>query len=189
MIITITRYHKNKETIDGRLTIDGDYPLCDTAENVSHALPAGIYTIRISKCKFHVRKMPVVNIDAYSSYEFQCYECHGSCVGLNSTPLKEDEVLYCPQLCPGNGAYNRKDGAILIGTHIAPGCLVHPKEAFTNVYDRIRKSAERGHELLLKIVEAYPLEKKVPHTLYEACEDWLQRVSTQSQKLLPAPTI
>lgn len=183
MIITVTRYRKTKETIDGRLTIDGSLRLCDTAENLAHALPTGIYTVSIAKCKFRARKMPVIKLT-----ELQCSECHGACVGLNCTPLKADVDLYCPQLCPGNGAYNRKDGSILIGTYIAPGCLKHPKEAFANVYDRIRKSAERGHELLLEIVEAYPPEKKVPRTLYEKCEDWLQRVSTPTQKLLPAPT-
>lgn len=106
-------------------------------------------------------------------------------VGFNSTPQHE----YCPQLCPSNGAYNRSDGSILIGTYIAPGCLKHPKDAFANVYDRIRKSVECGHELLLEIVEAYPPEKKVPRTIYEKCEDWLLRISTPTQKLLPAPTV
>ena len=78
-------------------------------------------------------------------------------------------------LKPGNGIHNRNDGSIILGTYIAPGCLKHPKRAFNALYERIRKSASRGHELTLEIAEAYsPLAP--PLTLYEACQNWLKRM-------------
>lgn len=182
MKITVTRYRKKVETIDGRLTIDGSLRLCDTAENARHAIPAGLYHVSIIKCKQHSRKMPVILL--HKDIVPSCEHCaEQECVNNNSNmPCK------CPMLKPGNGVYNRTDGSIILGTYITAGCLKHPKEAFDLVYDRIRKSAERGHELLLEIVEAYPVEKKVPHTLYEKCEDWLQRIEN-TPKLLPAPTV
>lgn len=64
--------------------------------------------------------------------------------------------LFCPQITCGNGVYNRKDGAIIVGTYLAHGCLAHPQKAFKAIYDRLRKSAERGHDITLEIVEAYP---------------------------------
>ena len=59
--------------------------------------------------------------------------------------------LYCSQLCPGNGVYNRTDGAIIVGKYLAPGCLAHPKTTFDNLFERIRKNAERGNEISLII--------------------------------------
>lgn len=181
MNITVTRYRKKSETIDGRLTIDGT-SICDTAENALHAIPAGQYRVSIIKCKQHARKMPVILL--HKDLVPGCAHCPDlEFVGNNtSMPCK------CPQLCPGNGVYNRKDGAIILGDYIAPVCLKHPKVAFDNLYDRIRKSYERGHDLLLEIVEAYPPERKVPHTLYEQCQDWLERVNNEP-KLLNAPSV
>ena len=54
-------------------------------------------------------------------------------------------------LKPGNGVYNRTDGSIIVGEYIAPGCLKHPKTAFDNLYDRIRKNIERGNKVTLTI--------------------------------------
>lgn len=197
MIITVTRYRKKAETIDGRLTIDGSLRLCDTAENALHALPAGMYRVSIIKCKQHSRKMPVILIkgedleggaaNAKGNIPSPSPKCD-CCKKLDFVSNNTSLPLYCPMLKPGNGVYHREDGSIIVGEYIAPGCLKHPKAAFDTVYDRIRKSAERGHELLLEIVEAYPVEKKVPHTLYEKCEDWLQRIDN-TPKLQPAPTV
>ena len=70
--------------------------------------------------------------------------------------------VFCPQICMGNGVNNRTDGAIVVGKHIAPGCLKHSREVFTFIYDRIRKAAERGHDLTLTIEEDYPIAPKEP---------------------------
>lgn len=158
MNIIITRYRKKSQTIDGKLKITTStehgltesLPLCDTAENALTALPAGKYQICIIKCKQHARKMPVVLI--HKDVKPSCEHCNDLEFVCNNTSLP----CYCAMLKPGNGVYNRKDGSILVGTYLAPGCLKHPKRAFDAIYDRIRKSAERGHEITLQIIEDYP---------------------------------
>lgn len=100
-----------------------------------------------------------------------CAKCKKlDCVSNNST---------IPQVCymlkPGNGVYKRTDGGIILGTYLAPGCLTHPKEAFADFYDRIRKSIERGHELTLTIVENYPKPPRQELTNYEMGQQILRQ--------------
>ena len=158
MNIVITRYRKKTETIDGSLTIDG-LRICDTAENAKTALKAGTYPLNVVKCKQHSRKMPVLSLVS----KCPCGKCTKlECVSNNTTMPQ-----ICHMLCPGNGVYNRTDGTIILGTYLVPGCLTHPKEAFDEFYQRIRKSIERGHNLTLTIVEAYPQPRKRELTNYE----------------------
>lgn len=66
---------------------------------------------------------------------------------------------FCPQIKAGNGIHNRWDGSILVGSLTDPndptrnchGCLLHPQAAFDNLFDRIRMSVNRGHEIELII--------------------------------------
>lgn len=144
MIIELRRYRIKPDTIDGQIFIDGS-KVCDCAENAHHCLPPGEYQVQVIKCHQHARKMPVVLPKP------DCEECTQlSYVGNNtSMPCK------CVQLCPGNGVYNRNDGAILVGKYLAPGCLTHPKTAFDTLYGRIRKNSERGNEITLTIQNTY----------------------------------
>lgn len=158
--VTITRYRKLNESIDGRLTIDGE-PVCDTAENFYNALPAGVYQIIIDKCRFHARKMPLI-VTSKGGIEVinqRCTRCAKTeCVGFNSSPHKGGVgggLLCCPMLKPGNGVHNRRDGSIIVGEFLVAGCLSHPKQAFDTLYERLRKSAQRGHEIRLTIEENY----------------------------------
>lgn len=59
---------------------------------------------------------------------------------------------FCPMIKPSNGVYNRTDGSIIVGRYLAPGCLTHPKSVFDALYERIRKNAERGKEIILTII-------------------------------------
>ena len=173
MNIKITRYQRSGQSIDGHLTIDEGLRLCDTAENRSSALSEGVYPIRIVKCKQYCRKMICL------TPEPPCQQCDKIAEVSGNTTMP----CHCPMLKPGNGIHNRNDGSIILGTYIAPGCLSHPKQAFDALYERIRKSAARGHELTIEIEETYPPEKR-PSTLYEACEDWLHRVDSSSNVTL-----
>lgn len=163
MNITIRRYSQKSaiteqgqsDTVDGHLYIDGQ-KVCDTAENALYCLPQGTYPLEIRKCHFRGRKMPCIVIPIHD--EPACSICSKSeGVGINSSPHREGsgDALYCPQLCPGNGVYSRTDGSILLGTYVAPGCLIHPREAFATLYDRLRKSAKRGHKITLTIVNEF----------------------------------
>ena len=151
MHIQITRHRQKPETIDGQLSIDGIH-ICDCAENAHTALPPGTYPIAIVPCRQYARKMPVVaianaNANANSPSLSLCSSCHRRpSVGIN-TKLP----CVCPMLKPGNGVYHREDGSIIVGEYLVPGCLKHPKTAFANLFDRIRKNIERGSEVTLTI--------------------------------------
>ena len=131
MHILITRYRYKPATIDGQLSIDG-IRICDCAENAHTALPPGTYSITIVHCRQYARKMPVV-----VTPNAHCSQLTAHCV--------------CPMLKPGNGVYHRKDGSILVGEYLVPGCLKHSRFTFDNLYDRIRKNLERGKEVTLTI--------------------------------------
>ena len=130
MHILITRHRYKPATIDGQLSIDG-IRICDCAENAHTALPPGTYSITIVHCRQYARKMPLI------------------------TPISNQSSVInnriCPMLKPGNGVYNRKDGSILVGEYLVPGCLKHSRFTFDNLYDRIRKNLERGNEVTLTI--------------------------------------
>ena len=130
MHILITRHHRTQETIDGQLSIDG-IRICDCAENAHTALPPGTYSITIVHCRQYARKMPLI------------------------TPISNQSSVInnrvCPMLKPGNGVYNRTDGAIIVGEYLVPGCLKHSRFTFDNLYDRIRKNLQRGKEVTLTI--------------------------------------
>ena len=130
MHILITRYRYKPATIDGQLSIDG-IRICDCAENAHTALPPGTYSIAIVHCRQYARKMPLI------------------------TPISNQSSVInnrvCPMLCPGNGVYNRTDGAIIVGEFLVPGCLKHSRFTFDNLYDRIRKNLQRGKEVTLTI--------------------------------------
>ena len=176
MNIQLVRYRQNPETIDGHLSIDG-IRICDCAENVHTALPPGTYPIAIVPCRQYARKMPVVvtpkgqmeqpgtplgtlGTEPQDLLEQRfsapgtaplglplCSSCHRKPnIGIN-TKLP----CVCPMLKPGNGAYHREDGSIIVGEYLVPGSLKHSKTAFDNLYDRIRKNLERGNEVTLTI--------------------------------------
>ena len=130
MNIELRRNRHRPDTIDGQIRIDGRR-VCDCAENAHTALPPGTYSITIVHCRQYARKMPLI------------------------TPISNQSSVInnrvCPMLCPGNGVYNRTDGAIIVGEYLVPGCLKHPKTAFDNLYDRIRKNLKRGNEVILTI--------------------------------------
>ena len=130
MHILITRYRYKPATIDGQLSIDG-IRICDCAENAHTALPPGTYSITIAHCRQYARKMPLIRPIS------------------NQSSVINNRV--CPMLCPGNGVYNRKDGSILVGEYLVPGCLKHSRFNFDNLYDRIRKNLQRGKEVTLTI--------------------------------------
>lgn len=115
---------------DGTLHING-IRICDTAENAKHRPPVGNYRIVLRHSKIHGRKVPM--LQPLDSQEMP-----------TSTP---------PCLTIGNGIFNRKDGRIIVGNHIVPGCLKCSRETFVLLYNRINKSQRRGHEVTLTITE------------------------------------
>jgi hypothetical protein len=81
-----------------------------------------------------------------------CDRCPRS---LNPNPSSLNFVLpcYCPMLKPGNGVHNRLDGSILVGKFNTWGAIIHPKDAFDPLYERIRKSLSRGNQVTLTVLD------------------------------------
>lgn len=129
MKLILTRHRKQSEAIDGRLTLDGQF-ICDTAERISTPVKAGSYPLRFCLCKKLKRKMLMLQ-----SCNSRC-EC-------------------CPVVKHGNGIYNRTRGTILVGITICPGCLKHSQRIYFNLFQRLRKSTERGNKLQLIIQETF----------------------------------
>lgn len=100
--------------------------VCDTCEHSLYRVPAGTYHIELRYSKLFRRKMPFLS------------EAPDVCLAF------------------GNGIYSCKDGRILLGTTIIPGCMKNSKEPFLRLYDRINKSLRRGHEVTLRIEEDIP---------------------------------
>lgn len=60
---------------------------------------------------------------------------------------------HCPQLRMSNGIFNRTDGAIILGTQVAPGCMIHPKAPYEDLCERMRKNLARQRPVSLMLVD------------------------------------
>ena len=147
MNITLQRINIKGEITEGKLVIDG-LTICDTLENSYSNLAPGHYRIHLHKCRQHARKMllltPICN---QSSIIDNC----SLCKRLHNVSLNTAMPRFCPMLKSGNGIHNRHDGSILVGKRGARGLLLHPLTTFDLLYDRIRRSAERGNEVTLTL--------------------------------------
>ena len=143
MTIIIQRTFMKGEITEGHVAIDGQR-ICDTLENSFSCLKAGTYEIELVKCKQYARKMIRVK-----TFVPRCPDCPRKKLVFGNTLMP----LHCPQLKPGNGIHNRHDGSIVVGTRSSLGCIIHPRDAFTALYGRIRKNVERGREVTLEIKE------------------------------------
>lgn len=141
--LVVTRDRTRGEYTHGHLTIDG-IRICDTLENANSRVPAGTYTIRLAKCKQYSRKMPLLNPKA------PCLQCPKLSFVSNNTKLP----CYCPMIKPGNGIHGRLDGSILVGKYNSLNCLIHPRDAFNPLYERIRKSVSRGNQVTLTVKDS-----------------------------------
>jgi len=64
-----------------------------------------------------------------------------------------DGGTFCPQIAVGNGIHNVKNGCIYVGTFNGINSIIHSKSAFDALYERIRKTIERGNSVSLIINE------------------------------------
>ena len=143
MTITIQRTFTKGEITEGHVSIDGQR-ICDTLENSFSCLATGSYAVELVKCKQYARKMILVK-----TFVPRCLDCPRLKFVFGNTRMPQP----CPQLKPGNGIHNRHDGSIVVGTRSSLGCIIHPRDAFIALYDRIRKNVERGREVTLEIKE------------------------------------
>ena len=138
MNIVIKRLFTKGEYTHGSLSIDGT-KICSTLENANALVPSGDYQISLIKCKQYSRKMLCLNANA------PCSKCPKQKLVCNNSTLP----CYCPMLKPGNGVHNRHDGSIIVGVYNCPGSIIHPRDIFDTLYERIRKSISRGNKVIL----------------------------------------
>ncbi len=70
---------------------------------------------------------------------------------------------YCPMIKPGNGIHSRLDGSILVGKYNCLNSLIHPRDAFDPLYERIRKSLSRGNQVTLTVLDGWGY---TPHSMH-----------------------
>ena len=142
MNITLQRISVKGEITEGHLRIDG-FTICDTLENTYSCLAPGDYRVHLIKCRQYARKMPILIPNSCSSCPRKHYVNHNTVM-----------PCFCPMIKPGNGIHSRHDGSILIGHRRCQGLLIHPREVFATLYDRLRMTIQRGNEVTLKIINA-----------------------------------
>ena len=156
MNITLQRISVKGEITEGHLRIDG-FTICDTLENTYSCLAPGDYRVHIIKCRQYARKMPILIPNPSSLIPNSSSLIPNSCP---SCPRKHyvnhNTVMpcFCPMIKPGNGIHSRHDGSILVGHRQCQGLLIHPREVFATLYDRLRMTIQRGNEVTLKIINA-----------------------------------
>ena len=121
MEIIINRTRKFGNGMAGEIVIDGT-KIADTAENLLYMLPAGNYSMGIENVSSYHRKMPFI-----TNGNEKCYVNFGN--GVNGT------FSHC----------------INVGTAICPGYLKNTRESFNRLYQRLRKTIERGNKVTLRI--------------------------------------
>jgi hypothetical protein len=156
MNIVINRTRIKGEYCEGTLSIDG-VRICSTLENAGALAPSGDYPISLIKCKQYSRKMPLLapepvegnlNLESWNLKQ-RCMQCKRlSFVCMNSTL-----PCWCPMLKPGNGIHNRLDGSILVGKYNCLNSLIHPRDVFDPLCERIRKSISRGNTVTVTIAD------------------------------------
>ena len=149
MNITLQRISVKGEITEGHLRIDG-FTICDTLENTYSCLAPGDYRVHIIKCRQYARKMPILIPNPSSLIPNSCSSCPRKHYVNHNTVMP----CFCPMIKPGNGIHSRHDGSILIGHRQCQGLLIHPREVFATLYDRLRMTIQRGNEVTLKIINA-----------------------------------
>lgn len=149
MNITLQRISVKGEITEGHLRIDG-YTICDTLENTYSCLAPGDYRVHLIKCRQYARKMPILIPNSSSLIPNSCSSCPRKHYVNHNTVMP----CFCPMIKPGNGIHSRHDGSILIGHRQCQGLLIHPREVFATLYDRLRMTIQRGKEVTLKIINA-----------------------------------
>ena len=128
------------EYTHGHLSIDG-LRICDTLENANAQVPSGEYQLSLLKCKQYSRKMICLHGSA------PCSQCPKLKLVCSNSTLP----CWCPQIKPGNGVHKRLDGSIIVGVYNCLGSIIKPRDIFDTLYERIRKSISRGHQVTLII--------------------------------------
>lgn len=172
----LTRKVLERGALMGHLTVEG-VKVCDTLERKGGELEPGTYQVMVSKCVLQARKMLFLEpVDDEDSAELDSAELDSAeldsataCV-VEQAPCKsicqrcleerkthemahlaELHAIPCRMMQPGNGVFNLRQGAILVGEAHAPGYMLKSQELFLALYGRIQKAISRGKKVVINV--------------------------------------
>ncbi len=143
MNIIIYRRRFSRWGVDGTLVIKG-VKVCNTLEHPERLLPAGEYMVNLLSVvtsketemdgdkKLQSRKMPVI---------------------LKKESLPPRITSNYPYLMPGNGPLTLKKGCIILGKAVATGLVIHSREHFDRLYERLKKVVKTHEGISLTIID------------------------------------
>ena len=143
MNIIIYRRRSSRWGVDGTLVIKG-VKVCNTLEHPERLLPAGEYKIDLLSVvtskekkesgnkKLQSKKMPVIQ---------------------KKRLIFPNDASYLPYLMPGNGPLTLKKGCIILGKAVATGLVIHSREHFDRLYERLKKGVKTYEGVSLTIID------------------------------------
>lgn len=143
MNIIIYRRRFSRWGVDGTLVIKG-VKVCNTLEHPERLLPAGEYMVNLLSVvtsketemdgdqKLRSKKMPVI---LKKGHRFQKITSE------------------YPYLMPGNGPMTLKKGCIILGKAVATGLVIHSREHFDRLYERLKKGVKSYEGISLTIID------------------------------------
>lgn len=131
MLIEIHRYRIRGVNCDSTMHIDGQH-VCDCAENAYYRIFPGLYDVDLRYNVEVHRKVPTL-IPADGCMQV----CRGN----------------FPILKIGNGVFTNLKGQLIVGKYRVSGVVIHSRETFLNLYDRINNSMRRGNKVQIRITE------------------------------------
>lgn len=132
MLIEIHRYRIRGTYCDSTMHIDGQH-VCDCAENAYYRIPTGLYDVDLRYCEEAHRKVPTL---------IPADGCMQVVRGI------------FPIIKIGNGVHTNLKGQIIVGKFRVSGVVIHSRETFIQLYDRINNSMRRGNKVQFQITES-----------------------------------
>lgn len=143
----LTRKVLERGALMGHLTVEG-VKVCDTLERKGGELEPGTYQVMVSKCVLQARKMLFLE---QAPCESICQRCLEERKTHEMGHLAELHAIPCRMMQPGNGVFNLRQGAILVGEAHAPGYMLKSQELFLSLYGRIQKAISRGKKVVINV--------------------------------------
>lgn len=140
MELRIKRQTSNQLYTEGRLLVN-DLRTTHTVESTADMLPAGKYTIRLTKDKNRRRVIGIFSLNPKPSALNPHYT--GWSIGIGHSWIG-----------------SRKHRVIVIGDVLIPGTVYRATEIYERLFDRIEKCEDRHEPITLVIDESQCIENK-----------------------------
>lgn len=139
MTITIIRRFHTPWGVVGTLVMK-ELSFCSTMEHPVNLLPVGEYEIEYATNKLFCKKMPMIKLSKQQVAAFKSLSSH-----KGRAPK--------PSIQYRNGPLRNTDGSICVGQALIPGVLMHTREYYDLLVERIRKCSKKKESMKLIIKE------------------------------------